>query len=71
VLVEHGLAATLHVLAIGGVPFGEMLLDRARELGADLLIMGAYTHSPLREKLLGGTTRSVLAHADLPVLLRH
>jgi nucleotide-binding universal stress UspA family protein len=33
--------------------------------------MGAYTHSPLREKLLGGTTRSVLAHADLPVLLRH
>ena len=33
--------------------------------------MGAYQHSPLREFLLGGVTRHMLAHADLPVLLRH
>jgi nucleotide-binding universal stress UspA family protein len=33
--------------------------------------MGAYQHSPLRELFLGGVTRHVLSHADLPVLLRH
>jgi len=33
--------------------------------------MGAYAHMPIREMLLGGVTRHVLAHADLPVLLRH
>jgi nucleotide-binding universal stress UspA family protein len=33
--------------------------------------MGAYAHSPLREALFGGVTRHVLAHADLPVLMRH
>ena len=71
VLVEHGVSPTLHVLAIGSEPFGQLLLDRVRELGADMLIMGAYVHSPLRERLFGGTTRHVLAHADLPVLLRH
>ena len=70
-LVEHGVTAALHVLSIGSGPFGELLLGRARELGADLLIMGAYAHSPLREMLLGGVTRTVLAHAGLPVLLRH
>ncbi len=71
VLVEHGLPATLHVLAIDSAPFGDLLLGRARDLGADMLIMGAYAHSPLREMLLGGVTRHVLANAELPVLLRH
>ena len=71
VLVEHGVAATLHVLSIDSGAFGDLLLGRARELGADLLIMGAYAHCKLREMLLGGVTRTVLAHADLPVLLRH
>ena len=71
ILVDHGVAAELHVLPIGPGPFGRALLDKARELGADMLVMGAYAHSPLREALLGGVTRHVLAHADLPVLMRH
>ncbi len=71
VLVEHDVPASLHLLAIDSGPFGDLLLGRARELGADMLIMGAYAHSPLREMLLGGVTRHVLAHADLPVLLRY
>ena len=33
--------------------------------------MGAFAHGPMREMLLGGVTRYVLAHADLPVLMRH
>lgn len=71
ILVEHGIAAELHVLPIGSGVFGEALLAKAHELGADLLIMGAYRHSPMREFILGGVTRFMLGHADLPVLMRH
>ena len=65
------LTAELHALPIGAGAFGAALLDKAHELGADMLVMGAYQHSPLRELLLGGVTRHMLAHADLPLLLRH
>ncbi len=44
---------------------------RANDLGADLLVMGAYGHSRLREFLLGGATRTAVEHALLPVLLSH
>ena len=63
--------AEQHVLAIGAGPFGQLLLSRAHEAGADMLIMGAYTHGAIREMLLGGITRYVVSHADLPVLMRH
>lgn len=71
ILVEHGVTAELHALPIAGGPFGEALLRKAHELGADVLVMGAYEHHPLRELLLGGVTRYMLSHADLPVLLQH
>jgi nucleotide-binding universal stress UspA family protein len=71
ILVEHGIGAGLHVLPIGTGPFGQALLDKAHEVGADLLVMGAYAHSPLRELILGGVTRYMLTHADLPILMRH
>ncbi|HZX71811.1 MAG TPA: universal stress protein [Rhodanobacter sp.] len=38
---------------------------------ADLLVMGAYSHSRLRERVLGGATRDVLTHAQIPVLMHH
>ena len=41
----------------------------AAEIGADLLVMGAYSHSRLREAVFGGATRDVLDRARLPVLL--
>jgi nucleotide-binding universal stress UspA family protein len=71
ILAEHGIAAELHLLKAGGAPLGAALLRKARELGADMLVMGAYQHTPLREFLLGGVTRHMLNHAHLPVLLRH
>ncbi len=72
VLEEHGITATLHVLPIAGQQaFGESLLRTAHQLGADLLVMGAFAHHPLRSLILGGVTRYILAHADLPVLMRH
>jgi nucleotide-binding universal stress UspA family protein len=70
-LAEHGVEAQLFPLPIGSEPFGKTLLAKADELGADLLVMGAYIHSPLVEFLLGGVTRYVLGHAEIPVLLRH
>ena len=71
ILRERGVEAELHVLSLGAGVFGEALLARAHQLGADMLIMGAYQHSPLREFFLGGVTRFMLRHADLPVLMRH
>jgi nucleotide-binding universal stress UspA family protein len=71
ILSEHGIAAELHTVPIGSEPFGKTLLDAAHQLSADMLVMGAYAHSPLRELILGGVTRYVLDHADLPVLMRH
>lgn len=47
---------------------GATLLDAAAEAGGDLLVMGAYGHSRLREIVLGGATREVLRGAGLPVL---
>jgi nucleotide-binding universal stress UspA family protein len=50
---------------------GAALLGRARELGADLLVMGGYGRSRVSELVFGGVTRTVLGQYDLPILLAH
>ncbi|MCA3266502.1 MAG: universal stress protein, partial [Azospirillum sp.] len=50
---------------------GPHTLAEARNAGCGLLIMGAYTHSRLRQLVFGGVTRHVLQNADLPVLMAH
>lgn len=52
-------------------PVGMQLLSEVRRLEAGLLVMGAYTHSPTREQLLGGATIHILQHAEIPVLMAH
>lgn len=47
----------------------EMILRMARDLGVDMVVMGAYGHSPIRHLMMGSTTTSVLLKLDLPVLL--
>lgn len=57
-----------------GVPLrtaGAALLDRARQMRADLLVMGAFGHSRLRERAIGGATRHILRHGNLPLLMQH
>ncbi len=49
----------------------EAILGRALGEGADLVVMGGYGHSRLREMMLGGVTRHVLEHATVPVLFSH
>jgi nucleotide-binding universal stress UspA family protein len=57
----------------GGEPegLGDLLLSRAADLSADLLVMGCYGHSRAREWVLGGTSRTVLRSMTLPVLMAH
>ncbi len=50
---------------------GRTVLARAEALSCDLIVMGAYGHSRLRERVLGGTTRHVLKHMAVPVLVAH
>jgi nucleotide-binding universal stress UspA family protein len=69
---EHGITAKLNVLPITGQQaFGETLLRTAHQLGADMVVLGAFARHPVRSLVLGGVTRHMLAHADLPVLMRH
>ena len=55
----------------GGQPVGAALLAECGALGVDLLVMGAYTHSRMRQLILGGVTRHILEHATLPLFMAH
>jgi nucleotide-binding universal stress UspA family protein len=70
-LARHGVAAKVERTVSAGIGIGNTLLSRASDLEADLLVMGAYGHSRVRELLLGGATRTVLASTTLPVLMAH
>jgi nucleotide-binding universal stress UspA family protein len=70
-LARHGVKAQVERTVSAGLPVGEALLSRAADLGADLIVMGAYGHSRVRELLLGGATRSVLRSMTVPVLMSH
>ena len=69
-LARHGIKATAEGLPAGSNA-GEALLRRAQDLGADLVVMGAYAHSRLREYIFGGATQHVLENATIPVLMSH
>jgi len=70
-LARHGIEATRKHMDTTASAAGAVLLDRSRRFKADLLVMGAYGHSRLRERLLGGATRHVLSHGTIAVLLHH
>ncbi len=68
-LAHHGVRAEVAQFRPLEREVGRGLLAAAREFGADLLAMGAYSHSRLRQLILGGVTRHVLENATLPVLM--
>jgi nucleotide-binding universal stress UspA family protein len=70
-LARHGVAARVESTVSGGIGVGNALLSWAADHGADLLVMGAYGHTRVRELLLGGATRTILESMTLPVLLSH
>lgn len=68
-LARHGVDAQLRRLGKPHHDAGEVLLEACREFDADLLVMGAYSHSRGAEAILGGATRTVLSHAPIAVLM--
>jgi nucleotide-binding universal stress UspA family protein len=52
-----------------GRPVAEVLARHAGDMDADMIVMGAYGHSRLRQRILGGVTRSMIENPPLPVLM--
>jgi nucleotide-binding universal stress UspA family protein len=70
-LAWHGVSAQAVLLPPGRSGVGARILAEAASRAASLLVMGAYTRSRLREWVLGGATRHVIAKATIPVLMAH
>jgi nucleotide-binding universal stress UspA family protein len=68
-LAHHGAQVEVQRVSSGGQEVGHLLLSQAAGFHADLLVMGAYGQSQLREWVFGGVTRTVLYEAGLPVLM--
>ena len=70
-LRRHGVNAAEQALVISDIPAEEALLNEVAVHGADMIVVGAYGHSRLRELLLGGVTRFLPNHSTVPVLMSH
>jgi nucleotide-binding universal stress UspA family protein len=70
-LAWHGIKTGIAATNPKADSIGADLLDSCRKAKATMLVMGAYHHSRLRQVVLGGVTRHVLANAKLPLLLTH
>jgi nucleotide-binding universal stress UspA family protein len=70
-LARHGVRAEAAHTVSRDIPDGEALLSYTADIGADLIVAGAYGHSRARELVFGGVTRTLLAEMTAPVLLSH
>ncbi|TPI26872.1 universal stress protein [Mesorhizobium sp. B3-2-1] len=68
-LSRHGATVSVSVQKSGGTSVDDMIQNRIAETGADLLVLGAYSHSWLRQLLFGGVTRTVLRTAQVAAFL--
>ncbi|MEO6298895.1 MAG: universal stress protein [Paracoccaceae bacterium] len=68
-LVRHGVKAEVTALPRNLPTVAEVLQQHALDQNADMLVMGAYGHSRLREAIFGGSTRSMLEHSKIPVFM--
>ena len=70
-LARHGVKVTVSQQAGTDLDVGVQILSRAADFSADLIVMGAYGHSRLREQILGGATRTLLESMTVPVVMSH
>lgn len=70
-LSRHGIGSNLVEWPLGGRSVAESLSLAAAEMDAAYLVLGAYGHSRIRERILGGVTRDMLDNARVPLLLAH
>jgi nucleotide-binding universal stress UspA family protein len=70
-LARHDVRARVVAQPSGGIDIGSAILSRAADHGADLIVMGAYSHSRVRELVLGGATRTLFKSMTVPTLMSH
>ncbi len=70
-LSRHGVKVAVEQAASNGAPVAGVILDRARQHAADLVVIGAYSHARAAQMVVGGVTRSLLREATLPLLIAH
>jgi nucleotide-binding universal stress UspA family protein len=70
-LARHGINVTVQREVAPDADVGNVILSRAADLGVDLIVMGVYGHSRMREFVLGGVSRTVLRSMTVPVLMAH
>ena len=70
-LARHGIKPSVRTSIAADISVGDEILSRLADLEADLLIMGAYGHSRMREMIFGGVTQHIAGHMTVPTLLSH
>ncbi|HXW27315.1 MAG TPA: universal stress protein [Xanthobacteraceae bacterium] len=70
-LARHGLTVAIERIPRGNLAVKDVLLNYAADSGADLVVMGGYGHSRMREFILGGATRGMLESMTVPTLMSH
>jgi len=70
-LARHGIKPTIRTSVAPDISVGDEILSRLSDLDADLLVMGAYGHSRMRELMFGGVTRHIARHMTVPTLFSH
>lgn len=70
-LARHGIKPSVRTSVAADLSVGDEILSRLADLDADLLVMGAYGHSRIRELVFGGVTRHIARHMTVPTLLSH
>jgi len=70
-LHEHGIDVTEKAVEPGNMAVGPTLMETADTIGADTVVIGAYSHSRWREMVLGGVTRHITEKSKIPVFMSH
>lgn len=70
-LARHGLKVDVETIPSPGVSIADAIINHSSDRGFDLVVMGGYGHSRVREFLVGGATRDILASMTVPVLMAH
>jgi nucleotide-binding universal stress UspA family protein len=70
-LARHGAKIEVHRAAAANIDIASLILSYAADLSIDFMVMGAYGHSRLREFVLGGATRGILASLTVPAVMSH
>jgi len=70
-LAQHGVTVNVRPVVAPDISVSDALLDAVADYSCDMIVMGGYGHSRLRELAFGGTTRHIMDHMTVPVLMSH